>query len=302
MKTHATVDVNGTPVSVSSLEKVMYPEAGFTKGDVIDYYVKISPVLLPHLKSRPLTLKRYPDGVNGFYFYERHCPEHRPKWVKTASVTKSEGGNICYCVLDGLPALVWAANLADLELHTFQHQAPAITRPTAVVFDLDPGPPADILLCCEVGLALKKLVTRLGLKCFPKTSGSKGLQVYVPLHTPVTYERTKTFAHRIAETLEQQHPDMVVSKMQKSLRSGKVLVDWSQNDAHKTTVTAYSLRAKDRPTVSTPIKWSEVTAAVKHKDAKSLTFEAPDVLKRVAKVGDLFQPVLQLKQKLPAFA
>ena len=300
MKTNATVDVNGTPVAVSNLEKVMYPEAGFTKGDVIDYYVKISPVLLPHLHARPLTLKRYPDGVNGIYFYERHCPSHRPKWVRTAAVSRAEGGKICYCVLDGLPALVWAANLADLELHTFLHQAPAVRRPRSVVFDLDPGPPADNLLCCEVGLALKRLLSRLGLKCFPKTSGSKGMQVYIPLNSHATYERTKAFAHAVAEMLERKHPDQVVSKMQKSLRPGKVLVDWSQNDDHKTTVSVYSLRAKEQPTVSTPIKWSEVTSALKHRDAPSLTFTSAEVLKRVEKMGDLFKPVLTLRQTLPA--
>ena len=279
----------------------MYPQTGFTKGGVIDYYVRISPVLLPHLKDRPITLKRYPEGVEGFFFYEKQAPAHRPKWVKTTVVPKDSGGEINYCVLNGLPALVWAANLADLELHTFLHKAPAIQRPTALAFDLDPGPPADVLPCCQVALWLREVFEGLGLQSFPKTSGSKGLQVYVPLNQPrLTYERTKEFAHALAQQLEQQHPALVVSKMQKTLRKGKVLVDWSQNDDHKTTVNVYSLRAKEHPTVSTPVTWEEVEAALKKKSAKLLTFETEDVLKRVEKLGDLFAPVLTLKQKLPA--
>lgn len=298
MSAKSTVDVIGTPVPVSNLDKVMYPETGFTKGDVIDYYVRVSEVLLPHLENRPITLKRYPDGVEGFFFYEKQCPAHRPKWVKTTTVPK-EGGEVNYCVISGLPALVWAANLADLELHTFLHKAPAIGRPTVLVFDLDPGPPADILLCCEVGLVLKGMFDALKLSCFAKTSGSKGLQVYVPLNTPASYEKTKGFAHSMARTMEAQMPGKVVSKMQKNLRAGKVLVDWSQNDDHKTTVTVYSLRAKDHPTVSTPVTWAEVEAALKAKDRGLLSFESSAVLKRVAKFGDLFAPVLSLKQKLP---
>ena len=300
MPTKSTIQVGGTSVEVSNLEKVYYPETGFTKGQVIDYYVRISPVLLPHLKDRPITLKRYPDGVDGFFFYEKRCPPHRPAWVKTAKVSKSEGGSIDYCVMSDLPALVWAANLADLELHTFLHKGPALSRPTAVAFDLDPGPPADIVLCCKVGLLLRELLAKLGLKCFPKTSGSKGLQIYVPLNSTVTYEKTKPFAHSMALALERDHPDLVVSKMQKILRKGKVLVDWSQNDDHKTTVNVYSLRAKAHPTVSAPVTWEEVEAATKKKGAKALSFESGDVLERVEKYGDLFAPVLKLKQKFPA--
>jgi bifunctional non-homologous end joining protein LigD len=302
-KTRTTLDVDGVKVDVSNIEKVLYPKAGFTKGDVIDYYIRISRHLLPHLKNRPITLKRYPDGVDGFFFYEKQCPPHRPKWVKTATVPKSDGSDIHYCVMNDLPALVWAANLADLELHTFLHRAPAIHRPTALAFDLDPGAPADIVQCCEVGLLLKAVFDSLGLKSFAKTSGSKGLQVYVPLNTPsVTYEKTKAFAHRLALLLEEQAPKLVVSKMQKSLRKGKVLVDWSQNDDHKTTVNVYSLRAKERPTVSTPVTWEEVQAAQKKKNGKFLTFETKDVLKRVESHGDLFADVLTLKQKLPALS
>jgi bifunctional non-homologous end joining protein LigD len=295
-----TLDVGGTKVDVTNLDKIFYPKAGFTKGDVIDYYVRISSVLLPHLKERPITLKRYPDGVEGFYFYEKKCPDHRPEWVKTTKVAKSEGGDINYCVINDLPSLIWAANLADLELHTFLHKAPSIRRPTALAFDLDPGPPADIVLCCQVGLWLKALFDALKMESFAKTSGSKGLQVYVPINGPATYDKTKAFSHAIAELLESQSPEAVVSNMQKSRRSGKVLVDWSQNDDHKTTVNVYSLRAKEYPSVSTPVTWEEVEAVVRTKNATSLQFISKEVLKRVEKAGDLFAPVLSLKQKLPS--
>jgi bifunctional non-homologous end joining protein LigD len=299
MGTKATLEIEGRKVDVTNLDKVFYPKAGFTKGQVIDYYIRVAEVLLPHLKDRPISLKRYPDGVEGFFFYEKQCPSHRPKWMKTAKVSKKEGGEIDYCVMNDLPALVWAANLADLELHTFLHRAPAIQRPTALAFDLDPGPPADIVQCCQVGLWLKEIFDALDLQCFAKTSGSKGLQVYVPLNTAVTYERTKAFAHALALKLEKQFPDAVVSRMPRALRKGKVLVDWSQNDDKKTTINVYSLRARERPTVSTPVTWEEVADTVKKRDAKRLTFESDDVLQRVAKLGDLFAPVLTLKQKLP---
>lgn len=300
MSTKSQLQVGGRAVDVSNLDKIFYPKTGFTKGQVIDYYINISPYLLPHLKGRPVTLKRYPNGVEGFFFYEKQIPASHPDWVKTTNVKRKDGSEINYCVFDSLPVLVWAANLADLELHTFLHRAPAIESPTIVAFDLDPGPPADIVLCCQVGLWLKALFSKLKLECFAKTSGSKGLQVYVPLNTRVTYETTKAFAHSVAETLEREFPETIVSKMQKNLRAGKVLVDWSQNDPHKTTVCAYSLRAKDHPTVSTPVSWDEVALGFKKKNAKLLTFEVDDVLKRVEKHGDLFAPVLKLKQKLPA--
>src|ERR1700735_5166070 len=281
MVSKQSLDVHGTKVEVTNLNKIFYPKAGFTKGDVIDYYVRISSVLLPHLQDRPITLKRYPDGVEGFFFYEKKCPDHRPKWIKTTKVAKSEGGQINYCVINDLPSLVWADNLADLELHTFLHKAPSIRRPTAIAFDLDPGPPADIVLCCKVGLWLKGLFDALSLNSFAKTSGSKGLQVYVPINSAVTYEKTKTFSHAIAELLESQSPETVVSNMQKSRRSGKVLVDWSQNDDHKTTVNVYSLRAKESPTVSTPVTWEEVEETVRKGSATALSFVSTDVLKRV---------------------
>lgn len=297
MRTHATLDVAGTRVDVTNLDKVLYPKAGFTKGRVIDYYVRIAPVLLPHLKNRPITLKRYPDGVEGFFFYEKKCPAHRPEWVKTTTVPKTEGGEIHYCVMDDLPSLVWAANLADLELHTFLHVAPKIDRPQFLAFDLDPGAPADIVLCCKVGLWLRDIFAALGMESFAKTSGSKGLQVYVPLNTATSYEKTKPFAHALAEFLARQSPKEVVSRMQKSLRNGKVLVDWSQNDGKKTTINVYSLRAKEQPTVSTPVTWDEVRTAWKRK--KPLHFTSDEVLSRAEKQGDLFAPILRLKQKLP---
>lgn len=298
MRTRATLDVAGRKVAVTNLDKVLYPRAGFTKGQVIDYYVRISPVLLPYLRNRPITLKRYPDGVEGFFFYEKKCPAHRPSWVKTTKVPKTEGGEIDYCVMNDLPALVWAANLADLELHTFLHLAPRIDRPQFLAFDLDPGPPADIVLCAKVALRLRELFADLGLESFAKTSGSKGLQVYVPLHTATTYEKTKPFAHAVAELLERESPGEVVSRMPKSLRAGKVLVDWSQNDDKKTTINAYSLRARERPTVSTPVTWDEVQSAWKRK--KPLGFTSDEVLARVEKHGDPFAPVLKLRQKLPS--
>jgi bifunctional non-homologous end joining protein LigD len=240
------------------------------------------------------------NGVEGFFFYEKECPAGRPSSVKTAKVPKSDGGEVNYCVMNDLPGLVWAANLADLELHTFLHKAPTINRPTALAFDLDPGAPADIIACCEIGLQLKDVLDTLKLKSFAKTSGSKGLQIYVPLNTSVTYEKTKGFAHALAELLARQSPDRVVSKMQKRARKGKVFVDWSQNDDHKTTVNVYSLRAKEHPTVSTPVSWDEVATALKKKKASLLVFEADAVPKRVQKLGDIFAPVLLLKQKLPS--
>jgi bifunctional non-homologous end joining protein LigD len=282
------------------LSKVLYPAVGFTKGQVIDYYVRVAPAVLPHLRNRPLTLKRYPEGVDKPYFYEKQCPSHRPEWVQTAPIW-SEGKQrpTEYCLVNDLASLVWAANLADLELHTSLSYAQSIQRPTMVVFDLDPGAPATIVQCCEVALRLKSLLEKLGLESFPKTSGSKGMQVYLPLNTPATYEETKPFARALAETLERSHPELVVSKMTKSLRTGKVFVDWSQNDEHKTTVCIYSLRAMQRPTVSTPVTWREVAQTERKEKPVLLDFESDAVLSRVGKLGDLFRPVLELKQRLP---
>jgi bifunctional non-homologous end joining protein LigD len=300
-RTEITVEVEGRRMTLSNLDKVMYPETGFTKGQVIDYYTRIAPWLLPHLKGRPLTLKRYPNGVDGPFFYEKNCPDHRPKWVKTQAVwSDSNNRDIDYCLAQDLPTLVWAANLADLEMHTTMAKARTIQRPTMVVFDLDPGAPADIVTCCQVGVLLRELLADAGLEAFPKTSGSKGLQVYVPLNGPkVTYDQTTPFSKRVAEQLEKAHQDLVVSKQKKELRVGKVLVDWSQNVDSKTTACVYSLRARSRPTVSTPVTWDEVEDCAESGDASRLVFETHDVLGRVEEHGDLFAPVLELKQSLP---
>jgi bifunctional non-homologous end joining protein LigD len=299
-RTVTEVEIEGRRLTLSNLEKVLYPAAGFTKGQVIDYYIRIAPVLLAHLRGRPLTMKRYPEGVTGEHFYEKNCPQHRPPWVQTAPVW-SEGNRrmMHYCMVQDLATLVWAANLADLELHTSLSLAKKMERPTMLVFDLDPGPPADIVQCCQVGTWLKQIFDRLGLACFAKTSGSKGLQVYVPLNTAVSYDETKPFAHALARLLESEHPELVVSDMKKSLRTGKVFVDWSQNDRHKTTICVYSLRGRERPTVSTPVTWEEVERARKKGDAGLLVFDSAQALARVEKMGDLFAPVLKLKQRLP---
>ncbi len=300
MSKKAELEVEGRKLAVSNLDKVLYPKAGFTKGELINYYIQIAPVLLPHLKDRPLTMKRYPNGVEAEFFYEKNCPTHRPKWVQTAKVW-SEGNqrDMQYCLAQDLPTLVWAANLADIELHTSLSRKSNVARPTMMVFDLDPGAPADIVQCCEVGLWLHEILDGLKLKSWAKTSGSKGLQVYVPLNTPVTYDQTKALSRALAEHLEREHPTKVVSKMAKALRKGKIFVDWSQNDEHKTTVNVYSLRAKEQPTASTPVTWEEVAKTLKKKDGQMLTFRCEQTVARVKKMGDLFAPVETLKQKLP---
>jgi bifunctional non-homologous end joining protein LigD len=299
----SVVEIQGKHLSLTNLDKVLYPATGFTKGQVIDYYARIAPVLLPHLKDHPLTLKRYPGGVDQEYFFEKNATKHRPDWVKTAPIW-SEGNqrNVNYILANDLPTLVWIANLAAIELHPSLSLAKDITSPRTMVFDLDPGLPANIVQCCQVGMWLREIFQHFGLQSFPKTSGSKGLQIYVPLNSPTSYEVTKPFAHALARLLENEHRELVVSDMKKQLRVGKVFVDWSQNDQHKTTISLYSLRARERPTVSTPVKWEEVEQAIKKQDANLLVFEASQVLDRVQKTGDLFEPVLTLKQKLPKLA
>jgi bifunctional non-homologous end joining protein LigD len=294
------VEVDGRELKLTNLDKVLYPEAGFTKGEVVDYYAKVAPVLVPHLKGRPLTLRRFPEGVDDAdaAFFEKRCPKHRPEWVKTAPI-EVEKDTIDFCVCEDRPTLVWMAQLAAIELHPSLSRAADIDRPTVLAFDLDPGAPADVLDCCRVGLRLRDLFGHFGVECFPKTSGSKGLQVYVPLNKKTSYEETKPLARAIAQLLEKQTPDQVVSKMKKVDRKGKVFVDWSQNHAAKTTVAVYSLRARERPTVSTPVTWEEVEAALERDDRECLVFEAADVLERIERHGDLFAPVLELKQELP---
>ena len=296
----SVVEIQGRDLKLSNLEKVLYPAAGFTKKDVIDYYARIAPAILPHLHGRALTRKRYPDGVEGEPFFEKNAPMHKPDWVKTAPVWSGRNRKtIHYVLADDLATLIWLANLAALELHPSLALAKDLECPTEMVFDLDPGPPANIVQCCQVGIWLREIFEHFGLKSFPKTSGSKGLQLYVPLNTPTTYDATKLFSHALAQLLEQEHPELIVSDMKKSVRTGKVFVDWSQNDEHKTTIAVYSLRARESPTVSTPVSWDEVERALKKKDAGLLVFDARAVVKRFEKLGNLFEPVIELKQKLP---
>ena len=296
------VVADGRLLKLSNWDKVLFPRIGFTKGDLIAYYARIAPAVLPHLHDQPLTLKRYPDGVDAEYFYEKQSPSHRPDWVHTARI-----GSIDYTLAQDRPTLVWLANLADIELHTSLAPAQAPDRPTMMVFDLDPGEGAGLLECCEVALVVHGLFDQLGLTSAAKTSGSKGMQVYVPLGGGATYEQTKPFARRVAELLEQRLPALVVSRMTRRLRAGKVLVDWSQNDAHKTTVTVYSVRAastlqfaRDRPSVSAPVSWDEVQRARDDADPAQLSFDTEQVLTRVQERGDLFAPALAGGQELPS--
>ena len=298
--TDSAIEIQGRTLKLSNLEKVLYPATGFTKKDVIDYYARIAPALLPHLMGRALTRKRYPDGVEGEPFFEKNAPMHKPDWVKTAPVWSGRNRRtIQYVLADDLATLIWLANLAALELHPSLALAKDIECPTVMVFDLDPGPPANIVQCCQVATWLREIFEHWGLRSFPKTSGSKGMQIYVPLNTPTTFDATKLFSHALAHLLEQEHPELVVSEMKKSVRTGKVFVDWSQNDEHKTTISVYSLRARERPTVSTPITWDEVERTLRKKDAALLVFESSKTVARFEKMGDLFEPVLELKQKLP---
>ncbi|MGB7158142.1 MAG: non-homologous end-joining DNA ligase [Tepidisphaeraceae bacterium] len=287
-------------VKLSNLNKVLYPRAGFTKGEMIAYYVGMADTILPHLKGRKLTRKRYPDGVDKLFFFEKNCPSYHPDWVATSQAQGGKRGSVDYCVVENVATLAWLANLAAIEFHTLLSKGDDVTRPTYVVFDLDPGPPADMLDCIRVGMRMRDMLAGFGLESFAKTSGGKGLHIYVPLNTPVTFDQTKGFANAVARVLEKDDPKSVTSAMKKDLRGGKVFVDWSQNDEHKTTCCVYSLRARERPTVSTPLTWEELASAAKKRKLQSLVFEAPDVLKRVKKFGDLFAPVLKLKQKLPA--
>jgi len=297
------VDVDGRELTLTNLDKVLYPEASFTKGQVVDYYAKVAPVIVPHLAGRALTLRRFPEGVDdtAAAFFEKRCPKHRPEWVHTANVQAGpRAGGIDFCVCDDRPTLVWMAQLAALELHPSLSRAERMERPTVLAFDLDPGPPADILDCSHVALRLRDLLGHFGVECFAKTSGSKGMQVYVPLNTPVAYDDTRPFAQALAQLLAKQTPDEVIAKMgKKTARRGKVFIDWYQNNERKTTIAVYSLRARERPTVSTPVSWEEVERAAERDDAAALVFEAGDVLKRLDRNGDLFAPVLEMEQRLP---
>ncbi|MFN8161470.1 MAG: non-homologous end-joining DNA ligase [Solirubrobacterales bacterium] len=298
-----TVEVGGRELKLTNLDKVLYPGAGFTKGEVIDYYAKVAPAMLPHLRGRAVTLRRFPEGVDrtADAFFEKRCPKHRPDWVRTARVRAGpRAGWIDFCVCDDLPTLVWMAQLASLELHPSLSLAESPDSPTVLVFDLDPGPPAGLVECCAIAVRLREIFDHFGLRAFAKTSGSKGLQVYLPLNSGATYEETKPLAGAIARLLEKQTPEAVVAKMgKKTERSGRVLVDWYQNHPRKTTIAVYSLRARERPTVSTPLTWEEVESAARTGDPAPLVFEAPEVLRRVESLGDLFGPVAELRQELP---
>jgi bifunctional non-homologous end joining protein LigD len=297
------VEVDGRELKLTNLDKVLYPETGFTKGEMVDYYAKVAEAMVPHLSGRAVTLRRFPEGVDDLdsAFFEKRCPKHRPKWVKTTTVVAGpRSGKIDFCVCDGRPTLVWMAQLAAIELHPSLSIGRAPARPTLLAFDLDPGPPADIVDCCRVALRLREMFGHFGVESFPKTSGSKGMQVYVPLNQKkMSYDLTKPFAKAIAQLLEKQTPDKVVSKMKKVERADKVFVDWSQNHRSKTTIAVYSLRARERPTVSTPLRWDEVETAADSGDGSPLVFEAGDVLERIEDQGDLFAPVLELEQDLP---
>jgi bifunctional non-homologous end joining protein LigD len=301
---YTEVQSQGRTLRLSNREKILYPATGFTKGQLIDYYAAIAPVLLGHLAGRPLTLKRYPDGVRGEYFYEKRCPTHRPEWVQTAAIaSERQREPIDYCLVEDLPTLIWLANLADIELHTSLSRAHDMDTPTSLVFDLDPGAPAALRECCRVALWLQELFAAFGLQTFAKTSGAKGMQVYLPLNTPISYEQTKQFARAVAELLAKQHPELVTARMAKTLRPGKVLIDWSQNDPHKTTVGVYSLRALERPTASTPLSWDEVQRGARSRRRElQLSLEPVQLLERVAREGDLHEPLLNLEQELPDLA
>jgi bifunctional non-homologous end joining protein LigD len=296
--TSTVVEVDGHRLKLSNLTKVLYPEVGFTKGEVIDYYTRIAPILVPHVGDRGVTLRRYPDGVDASSFFEKRCPSHRPAWVPVALGPGDRGGAIEYCRLDSRAALVWSANMAALEIHAPMARCDDIDTPTMVVFDLDPGAPADIRDCCEVAGWIREALDALGLQVWPKTSGSKGLQLYLPVNAPgLGHEQASAFAQAVAQALERHHGDRVTSTMRKDLRRGKVFIDWSQNSRHKTTVAPYSLRARPEPTVSTPVTWDEVDACAAGDLA--LVFTAADVLDRVEGRGDLFAEVLALEQRLP---
>ena len=293
------VTVDGRELTLSNLTKVLYPEVGFAKGQILDYYTRIAPLLLPHLRNRPITFKRYPNGVDGMFFFEKNAPKHRPDWFRTvtlASPGSTRGTEtIAYGLIDDLPGLVWAANLAVLEFHTPMWRVDEDglqLNPDLLVFDLDPGAPSDIVQCCEVALLVRDVLAEAGLVAYPKTSGSKGMQLYVGLDGTRPVEDVHGSAKKLAQRLEKERPELVVHNMKKELRGGKVLVDWSQNSAAKTTISVYSLRARAQPTVSTPISWEEVQACLDARDPSQLVFTSDMVLERVAAQGDLFAPLL----------
>jgi bifunctional non-homologous end joining protein LigD len=300
--TGQVVTIEGREMKLSNADKPLWPahapgRHGFTKGQMVDYYTKIAPVMVPHLAGRAITLRRWPNGIGAASFFEKNCPSHRPDWMPTVTM-----GDVAYCLMEEPAALVWTANLASIELHPTLARAPDLEAPDFVVFDLDPGPPADILTCAQVALLLRAILDRLSLPSWIKTSGSKGLQVYVPVAASTGYERTRTFAHLMARIVEQSHPDLVVTRQERAARPGKVLIDWSQNAASKTTICVYSLRPWDTPSVSTPVTWDEIDAALSTGDPASLRFGPDAVLDRVSSQGDLMAPVLDAGPALPDLA
>ena len=295
------VSVDGRRLSLKHLDKVLYPETGTTKAALLNYYAQIAEVMLPHIRDRQVTLKRYPHGVDDQSFFEKNCPKYRPSWIPVSERdSDSKAGVTAYCVVRDVASLMWLANLGTIEFHVPLATKRSVEKPRTIVFDLDPGPGTTIVECCAVGEWLRDRLKDDGLESFPKTSGSKGLQLYVPLNNRnATFERTKSYAHSIAQELSAEQPDYVVSRMSKSLRNDRVFIDWSQNDSKKTTVCVYSMRGRPEPTVSTPVKWKEVTKARRERDPDRLKFTHDAVLKRVKRDGDLFAEVLELEQKLP---
>ena len=287
-------------VPLTNLDKMFYPEARFTKGDLVDYYDRISPVMVPHLASHPVTVIRYPDGVDGLSFFEKRAPAKRPPWLKTMRASSERFGAIEFPVIDSRQALVWMANRAAIEFHTYLFRQRAEQRPLMLVFDLDPGAPATLRECLDIGIVIRDLLHDLGLQTFAKTSGGKGLHLVVPVQG-ASFDDTKHFARQVAELLARQEPRRVTSAMAKAQRSGRVFIDWSQNDHGKTTACAYTLRARTRPTVSTPLAWEEIERARRRFTLERLVFDAHHVLRRVDEMGDLFAPVLTTRQRLPKF-
>jgi len=285
------LEVGGRRLNIRHLDRVVFPRTGTTKGELLDYYVRVADAMLPHLRDRLLHMHRYPEGVEGPRFWQKACPEHRPEWMPVAPVwSRDKNAHIEYCIVNELAALLWAVNLGSIELHTSLHLRQDLHRPTAIAFDLDPGDGVGVLDCGEVALRLRDLFEEMDAQPLVKTSGSKGVQVYVPIDDGLSYADTKPAAKATAELLERERPEAVISRMAKSLRRGKVLVDWSQNTEHKSMVCAYSVRAKERPTVSTPVTWTELEEALDQSDPDRLVFEMGDVLERVAALGDLFEP------------
>lgn len=293
-----TITIARRKIAVTNLDKVFYPTSGFTKGDLLRYYQAIAPVILPHLADRPVTLKRYPDGVTGTSFYEKRCPGKRPRWITSAKVRSTLHGSIDFCVVANAPTLLWQTNRAAIEFHPYLYRTTQEDQPTMLVFDLDPGAPATLADCLDIAVLLRDILADQGLQSFAKTSGGKGLHIGVPLRG-AAFPEVKSFAHALADLLAHEEPKRITSTMAKRERTGRVFIDWSQNDHGKTTVCAYSLRARERPTVSTPVSWDEIDAARRRGTTKQLHFEADDVLRRVADIGDLFAPTLTLRQKLP---